>query len=336
MKRIAAFIIIAALSAGCNAIDTEVDRRVAATVSALSAHWTQSAPLPITSSPVPTAAPIIIEVTATPQPTLEIVTTPKPALGPDDWKRMPILPDALSERMRQIYKLGQLAGNNPNAFSKIGDCNSTLPSFLGDIDDKKYDLGAYTYLQPTIDYFSGSFGRVSRASKNGLTANAALVALWNDWKDCSSSETPLDCELRQQKPAFAFISFGTNDVQGFAPFEITLRRVIDTTIGHNVVPILVTKADNAEGDYSANRTIAALAYEYDLPLWNYWAAVQPLDHGGMLSPEHLSASDYMSVSNFTSDGLKYGQNIRNLGALQVLDIVRRLINDEPLVPTPTP
>jgi hypothetical protein len=336
MKRISLLFIAAILIVGCTSVETEVDHRVEATVSALSVQWTQSAESTFIPTVTPTLIPDPINAETPVATIVAVAVTPKPTLGPDDWKKLPVLPVELSERMRQIYKLGQLAGNDPHAFSKVGDCNSTLPSYLGDIDNGKYNLGHYAYLQPTIDYFAGSFGRQSRAAKNGLTANAALVALWNDWKDCTTSETPLDCEYRQHKPAFALISFGTNDVMGVAPFETTLRRVIDTTIGHNVVPILVTKADNAEGDFSANRTIAKLAYEYDIPLWNFWASVQSLPDGGMRSPEHLSAGDYLSVSNFTADGMQYGQNIRNLGALEVLDIMRRLINDVPLSATPTP
>ena len=60
-----------------------------------------------------------------------------------------------------------------------------------------------------------------------------------------------------------------------------MRRILDTIIAHGAVPILATKADNVEGDNSLNLTTAKLASEYDLPLWNFWAAVQPLPAHGM-------------------------------------------------------
>ncbi len=321
----------------CAALNAEIDRRVAATVQALSVEWTRQSPflspsLEVTATfsllptPSSTASPTATPVPVTPTP---FVHQPKPTLEADAWKSFPVVPTAISERVRQIYRLGQLAGNNPRAFSKVGDCNSNLPAFFGPFDSGPYNLGEYAYLQETIDYFKGSWGRRSRAVKDGLTASAALAVLWNDWKDCSRMETPLDCEYRIHKPAFALIAFGTNDVMGVAPFEITLRRVIDVTIGHNVVPILVTKADNAEGDHRANRIIAELAYEYELPLWNFWAAVQPLPDHGLMSRDHLSYSEILSSADFSPQGLKYGYNVRNLTGLQVLHVIRKMLSEQP-------
>ncbi|MFN3742721.1 MAG: hypothetical protein ACK4VW_08640 [Anaerolineales bacterium] len=322
------FLLLASALFGCSVINAEVERRVAATVQALSVAWTQRASV---TPPIPsltwTAAP---SSTPTPQPSptpSPLVYQTKTTLSPNAWKSFPVIPTAISERVRQIYRLGQLAGNNPRAFSKVGDCHSNLPTFFGPFDSGEYNLGEYAYLQETIDYFKGSWGRRSRAVKDGLTASAALAVLWNDWKDCSRMETPLDCEYRIHKPAFALISFGTNDVMGVAPFEITLRWVIDVTIGHNIVPILVTKADNAEGDHRANQIIAQLAYEYDLPLWNFWAAVQLLPDHGLMSRDHLSYSEIISSADFSPAGLKYGYNVRNLTGLQVLDAIRRMISE---------
>ena len=154
-------------------------------------------------------------------------------------------------------------------------------------------------------------------------------------------ETPLDCEYRLHQPSFVIISLGTNDANGTAPFETTLRRVIDVTIGHGVVPILATKADNAEGDHAINETIARLAYEYEIPMWNFWAAVQPLPDQGVILPdhrEHLSYSEIISTGDLREEYLKFGYNTRNLTGLQVLDIVRRNITGEALefIPTPLP
>lgn len=314
---------------GCSALEAEVDRRVAATVQALAVEWTRQAP-PEPSPSFPLASPTPSpNPTYTPSPTATPLQAyqPKPTLAPDAWKSFPVVPTTVSERVRQIYRLGQLAGNNPHAFSKVGDCHSNLPTFFAPFDEGNYNLGEYGYLQETIDYFKGSWGRRSRAVKDGMTASGALAVLWNDWKDCSRMETPLDCEYRIQKPAFALISLGTNDVMGSAPFEVTLRRVIEVTIGHNIVPILATKADNAEGDYSANRIIVQLAYEYDLPLWNFWAAVQPLPDHGMMSRDHLSYSEILSSADFSPQALKYGYNMRNLTGLQVLDALRKLLNE---------
>ena len=60
--------------------------------------------------------------------------------------------------------------------------------------------------------------------------------------------------------------------------------VLDTIMAHGTVPILITKADNVEGNHQLNYIIAKLAYEYDLPLYNWWRAAQPLPYRG-LDPE---------------------------------------------------
>ncbi len=271
---------------------------------------------PILTEMVSTEIPLIPSLTPTPAP-----PQPSPTLGPESWKSMPVVPTGVSEKMRALYNLGQMMGNNPHAFSKVGDCNMMQPNFFSNFDEDLYNLGEYSNLLPVIQYFAGSFNRVSRAAKDGLSANAALAVLWNDWKDCGTMETPLDCELRIQRPSFAIISVGTNDANGFAPFETTLRRVIEVTIGHGVVPILATKADNVEGDDSINATIARIAYEYELPLWNFWLAVQPLPDHGLRSLEHLTYGDYVVVTDFSPENLQYAYNMRNLTALQVLDVV---------------
>jgi hypothetical protein len=93
-------------------------------------------------------------------------------------------------------------------------------------------------------------------------------------------------------------------------------------ISQNVVPILATKADNLEGDNSINQMVARIAYEYDIPLWNFWAAAHPLpDHGLTEDGFHLTNGP----SQLTGDGLKVAWNVRNLTALQALDKVWKAV-----------
>ncbi len=254
---------------------------------------------------------------------------------PDFWKDLPVVPDHISPRVLEIYQRGLAMGNNPNAFSKVGDCNSTIPYFLADYDrgPGAYNLGEYASLQPTIEYFSGSFGRKSLAAKIGLSTAGVLASLWSDWKQCASNETPLDCEYRLQRPSFAIISLGSNEAYDVkldrTPFEGRLRRVIEHSIDQGVVPILSTKADNDEGDHYINYVTARLAVEYDLPFWNYWKAVQPLPQHGMRSADHLTFAPTKSFTDFSKpEYLNYGMQMRNLTALQALDVVRREITGD--------
>jgi hypothetical protein len=276
-----------------------------------------------TAQPSPSAAPTLAETKAA----LPTVSGPTPTLGPDDWQKLPVFPTGVSEQVVLIYKMGLLKGNNPKAYSKVGDCNIILPFFMSAFDQPgAYQLGAYSGLQDTVDYFAGSHGRRSMAAKPGMTAYSVLSMLWVDQKECKASETPLTCEFRFNRPMFVILSFGTNDTYSQVNFERALRRVIELSIGNGTVPILATKADNSEHDHSINRTIASLAYEYQLPLWNFWGAVQPLPNAGLSlkDPDHLSTG-LTDEDNFlfTGDNLQYGWTMRNLSALQMLDAVRK-------------
>jgi hypothetical protein len=119
----------------------------------------------------------------------------------------------------------------------------------------------------------------------------------------------------------AIIALGTNDVYHPDKFEPQMRRIIETSIENGIIPVLATKADNLEGDGSINDTISRLALEYDIPLWNYWRAVQQLPAQGLQEDgAHLTWA-----RNWFDDphALKSGWTVRNLTALQVLDAVWR-------------
>jgi hypothetical protein len=119
---------------------------------------------------------------------------------------------------------------------------------------------------------------------------------------------------------------GTNDVHKLDQFEPNMREIIEYTLDQGIVPILVTKADNLEGDESINLTIAQLAVEYHLPVWNFWAAVQSLPgHGLQDDQSHLTFS-----SNFFNDPdkLKRAWPVRNLTALQFLESMRLAVQEK--------
>jgi hypothetical protein len=235
----------------------------------------------------------------------------------------------VSSTARQIYQRGLAGGNDPRAFSKIGDGEISPEWFLTafDLSEDYYDLGPYQNLAPVIDYFHGSFGRIGAAAKSGFNAQKILDATESDPKLCESGESPLACELRLQRPAFAILSLGTNQVWRPEEFESGMRQILDILFLHNVVPILSTKGDNLEGDHRLNRIIACLAQEYDVPLWNFWSAIQALpNHGLQPDLEHLT----YGIADFDDeDAMQSAWTVRNLTALQVLDAVWRGVTSPP-------
>jgi len=254
----------------------------------------------------------------TASPTLALPETIA-GLGSDN----PIVP-VVSARARQVYQYGLTLGNRPRAFSKVGDCQAITSYFLGAFDNPtQYRLGTqYTYLQDTIDYYRGSFARNSLAVSSGFNIASVLNPLWADPRYCLSGETPLACELRLHRPSVVIISMETWWNGKTADYEANLRQVVEFVLSRGVVPILATKADNVEGDGSINAAIVRVAQDYEMPLWNFWLAVQPLPGGGLVPNDgfHLTyARNYFDDPQAMQNGWPW----RNLTALQALDAVRR-------------
>jgi hypothetical protein len=256
--------------------------------------------------------------------------TPKPPLEQDAWKQMPAVPTDISDAMRAVYERGLEMGNDPNRFSIIGDCQNVSSYFMAVFDNPgEFELGEeYTHLQPTIDYYQGSFSRTSLAVKGGFNAAAILSPLRADPKSCNKNESPLDCELRAWRPSVVFVSMETWWSEKPAEvYDKHMRQVIERILAAGAVPIIATKADNLEGDHSINATIAQIAYDYEIPLWNFWAAVQPLPNRGLSDDNfHLTFA-----RNFFDDPvrMKSAWPWRNLTALQTLDVVRRGLTEQP-------
>jgi len=245
----------------------------------------------------------------------------------DSWKTLPVIP-TVSDAAREIYQRGLEMGNNPNAFGKVGDCQNVHSYFVGSFDTPDdYSLGEdYAYLQETIDHFAGSFIRNSEAVDNGFNVASVLSPLWSSPDRCDPDENPNQCENRIHNPSIVFISMETwwtgEDPQ---IYEDYLSEIVEYWISEGVVPILATKADNLEGDHGINRAIANVAQEYDIPLWNFWLAVQDLPNGGLSEDGfHLTYA-----RNFFDDAerMQNGWVIRNLTALQTLDAVWRGVNN---------
>jgi hypothetical protein len=244
------------------------------------------------------------------------------------WQSWPVIP-TVSATMRALYQRGQESGNNPRAFSKIGDGEISTAWFLTafDLGEDYYDLGPYQNLAPVIEQFAGSFERSGMAARRGFNTQRILDVSESDPNLCESGETPLTCELSLHRPAFAILSLGTNQVWKSEEFQTGMRQILDVLISQNVVPILSTKGDNLEGDHRINHTITCLAQEYDVPLWNFWSAIQPLPNQGLQPDlEHLT---YGSADFDDEHAIQTAWTVRNLTALQALDAVWRTVAPQP-------
>lgn len=281
-------------------------------------------PLQVTLPSTNTSQPAITETveTVTPiPPTLEGVSC-------EEWQSFSVVP-TVSENVRAIYQRGQATGNNPHSFSKVGDGEISTAWFftMFDLGESYYDLGPYEDLAPAVEHFEGSFERMGMAAKRGFNTERILDPALSDPNLCEPGESPLDCELRSHQPSFAILSLGTNQAWQPEEFERGMRQILDRLLSKNIVPILSTKGDNLEGDQRINRTIACLAQEYDVPLWNFWAAIQPLpNHGLQADLEHLT----YGITDFDDEhALQTAWTVRNLTALRALNSVWREVTSQP-------
>jgi len=208
--------------------------------------------------------------------------TPDTRLLPKYWAEWPLIPQ-VSERVKEIYRLGQEMGNDVRSFSTIGDCQSEPSVFMGVYDSGNYSLDEeYAYLEETIRQFQGSFQRDSITVKDGMSVASVLSPMWADPELCLADESPLECELRLHRPIIMFVNLGTNWNGGNdATHEKYMRQIVDILIAHGVVPILSTKGDNQDGKQRINQSIARVAYDYDIPLWNFWLSLRDLPGKGL-------------------------------------------------------
>ena len=281
---------------------------------------------PLVSTAASSPLPVVVTATGSPVPggTADpaFTSTPDTRLPPERWQEWPVVP-TVSPRMIAVFRQGQALGRDPARFSKVGDCQNVESLFLGPFDHPgEYRLGEYAALQPAIDQFSGSWSRDSLAVGGGMNVLSQLSPLWANADYCEKTESPLACEIRVNNPNIVIVSLETNwDKKSAAAYEAAMRRVVEYVLSQGVVPILATKADNQEGDNSINAAIVRVAYDYDVPLWNFWAAVQPLpDHGLTADGFHLT-----HAPPFFDDPLRMKQAWpwRNLTALQSIDSVWR-------------
>ena len=260
----------------------------------------------------------------TPEPTpVTIPSPPPPAEGqltPHQWRSWPEIP-SLHPWLYEVYRIGQALGNDNNAFSKVGDCQNIPAAFLGiyDTEDRYFLSDNAVYMQETIDRFGGSWGRNNISLDGGFNFPAIFSPLRADPEICLPGENPLACELRVQKPIFVIISLEFVYAGRTADnYENYLRDTVDYVLSQGVIPILATKADNVEGDHSLNLATAQVAYDYSLPLWNFWALAQTLPDKG-INWERDDTGFYITYDAWSE---------RSFSALTVIDALWRQLVDE--------
>ena len=243
--------------------------------------------------------------------------TPDIRLTARYWREWNVVPE-LSYKAKEILHSAFAESNLiPDVFSKVGDCQFTTGTFLAGYVNGVYPIPAE--MEPTVLFFRDGMLQDSITAENGLGISSILNPMFGlaaGNTECTSNETPLDCELRVRQPMFVLIAMGTNwSPHAEISYEKYLRQVVDRILETGALPILSTKADNIEGDWKLNEVTAQVAYDYDLPLVNVWRAVQFLPNHGLESPKNI----YLTGNGWLA---------RNDAWLRTLDLIRRTIDKE--------
>ena len=269
-------------------------------------------------------------------------------------REAPVMPalegEVLSEALT-ARAAGERLGNRRDVFAMAGDSITCVPLFLTELAGREPEWGEWGELRETAEYFgrrelpanftaategrSNSFSRTSLAAIPFWVTSHAVGTI--DSISTTRERTlarPFEAELRLMRPSIALVMFGTNDLAlgHLEPFRRNLGRLVEVAKGLGVIAVLSTVPPRADGEpfvtnsYRFNTEIVEVARDWRTPLWNYWrqlvegpAPDQGLDPDGI----HPSApTPPGSTVDFTPDGLRYGFNQRNLGALRVLDRLR--------------
>jgi hypothetical protein len=253
---------------------------------------------------------------------VDATLTPTYAIGE------PRVISGITAHSREIFLKGQQLGNHPNVFSRVGDSITASPLFLTPFGSGQYDLGDYSnMLGPVVSYFAGSFASPSLAAGNGWGADRIIEPGYSNPGFCGN-ETPLVCEYKHTRPAVALIMIGTNDSGGVDPavYAANLRQIVQTSIDMGVIPVLSTIPPKHLDTWNNARVgqwndiIRTTARQYDVPLLDYWYALQKAPNQGISADGvHPSAPPGSTTGYLTGPNLDYGFTIRNLTALQMLD-----------------
>ena len=221
----------------------------------------------------------------------------------------------------------------PESFFKNWRLPEYTPYFLAAFGDPRKItalVDQYAYLQPTIDHFTGSWSRKSLAVKGGMNVAAVQNPFW------TLTPRPMECNQERllslakfavNNPAIVIISMEESWSGDIGRYDSYMRKIVDYVLSQDVVPILATRAEEPDTKISINATVARIAYDYKVPLWNFWAAAYPLPSHGLTADEfHLTWA-----GPFFDDPVRMemGWPWRNLTALQAIDAVYRALYTNP-------
>lgn len=240
-----------------------------------------------------------------------------------------------------------------DVFMKVGDSHTVSKNlmycFAGPAQASyQLNLAGHDALLPSIQHFRG--GMAAGTTPFDRASLAAVIGKSASWAT-NGSPSPIAQELGALNARFALVSYGTNDMQmgvsfssALWPFHENMSKLLEQLEGDGVIPIvagLLPRGDGALAAIWANVydiVTRGLAEGRQLPYLSVYLATKDLPKQG-LAGDGLHGNAYVAGTTqpcvFTSAGLAYNYNVRNLHSMEQLDVVKRVVLDSAAAPDPT-
>ena len=249
----------------------------------------------------------------------------------------------VTDTARAIYTAGAAAGRSGDIFLKVGDSNTDFGGYAPNqylnplATSALYGLSNYGgTLTDTVATYRAGGGVDSFLTNNGTAYPGFTVPL---------VLSRLPAALASSRAGVALVMLGTNDLAVYhnpEQFRAELTSVVSQLTAAGVVPVLSTVPEHLDNAGYAplvrqyDQVIADVADAARVPLWNLWRSLGSLPHAGLDGGGvHLNASPNGGGSFFPADML-YGQNVRNVQAVQALDWFRLAVAHGPPATPATP
>jgi len=269
---------------------------------------------------------------------------------PSDRSQSPI-PSALADRLRNIARHGAALADN--VFMKVGDSISDSQNYLGcfkgDINNRAptYEFnivfGGHEDLAEAIFHFrSAKIGQTSPFDRESKCTKVGAAVTWPFDGD---TPPPFEQETAALNPQFAGAMYGTNDIGSggsakslldakVRPYQKGLVTLVDAMLERGIVPWLSTIPPRIDDPAFMeivpvfNAVVRGVAEGRQIPLVDFnrdLLAVAGYGLGG--DGVHPNAQEYNTPCHLDAQSMAYGYNVRNLGALTVLDRLMKVVVD---------
>ena len=247
-----------------------------------------------------------------------------PAVYPTGRTQSPITPHVAAT----LAKIVKKKTRNSKVISKVGNSITVASTFLNCFSGSSVDLAGRTHLAPTVSHLKPSWSRKSLCATSG----------WPAFKALSGSPSPLAKEIAAASPRFAVVMYGTNDIgyKNITRYADNMLDITDLLIKEGVIPLLTTippRDDSATANLEVpryNAIIRAVAQARQVPLIDYHRELMPMPKHG-LAGDGVHPNTYYSggakACVFSTTGLTYGYNRRNLITLEGLHRAKAVVVD---------